>query len=185
MDSVALDNATIAYDQRINRYLYLASIVMAHTGIRLVLVHPLFLPMLPNAGVAHVRLWQFYSRGLLIVIQELFVGCTLILRVLAMYSFDRLVGFILVTTAIVSNFQLTKNQSAFIEDILIVVTLLALDPFGAFWSDAPSVGFFAPWISRVQLKCALNSVICVANLANILMFYFGDVLPKSFVQLTF
>ncbi|KAF8147061.1 hypothetical protein K438DRAFT_1990030 [Mycena galopus ATCC 62051] len=42
------------------------------------------------------------ATGLLLALQELFVECTLILRVLAMYSFNRWVIFLLVTAVIIS-----------------------------------------------------------------------------------
>ncbi|KAF8186120.1 hypothetical protein K438DRAFT_1836069 [Mycena galopus ATCC 62051] len=44
------------------------------------------------------------ATGLLLALQELFVECTLILRVLAMYSFNRWVIFLLVT-AVISSFS--------------------------------------------------------------------------------
>ncbi|KAJ6448274.1 hypothetical protein C8R45DRAFT_1223460 [Mycena sanguinolenta] len=130
MQTVGLDEATIAYDHRIHRYFYLTGIVLLFYDTLLTLdleVRYIWKGPRPRAS-AWFLLIRYSSLclrimtlvifdfgdfdpevckklntidGLLTVIQELLVGCTLILRVLAMYSFNKRILITLVTAAIV------------------------------------------------------------------------------------
>ncbi|KAJ6459582.1 hypothetical protein C8R45DRAFT_1182431 [Mycena sanguinolenta] len=108
METVTLDEATIAYDQRINRYLHLAGLVL------LIYDHLLTLNLevrfIWKSWRRKTSAWFLFIRysslciravSLFTVEFELLVGCTLILRVLALYSFDRRVVIILVTAAVI------------------------------------------------------------------------------------
>ncbi|KAJ6452654.1 hypothetical protein C8R45DRAFT_1193704 [Mycena sanguinolenta] len=164
-------------------------------------------------------------KGLLTIIQELFVGCTLILRVLAMYSFNKRILITLVTAAIVclgvvawctlphgpsptlpptnfsgciapfSDSQRIRQAGAWEAMLAGDVLLLGLTlywaysnshniPTGSLWRilirDGEFIAVLLALIStnkqspQARLP-TLNRIICLANVANILMFYLGDV----------
>ncbi|KAJ7347273.1 hypothetical protein DFH08DRAFT_960618 [Mycena albidolilacea] len=123
-----------------------------------------------------------YFWRVLMVVQELFVGCTLSLRVLAMYSFNRRVAFTLVITAIlclsVAAWCVVPTGPSL---ELRSVTSGCLSPVTR--SDQIRAMYFVlsclHLTSQPALNPLFNSVICLANVANILMFHFGGVLTAG------
>ncbi|KAJ7464638.1 hypothetical protein FB451DRAFT_1370358, partial [Mycena latifolia] len=131
MATVTVPDATIAYDRHINNYLDTAGIVLLVYDYLLTLEWEVayiwtpkrtrtsswylfvryFALCINTAALTQLDFGNFGSESclrlknaysLLIVAQELLVGCTLILRVLAMYFFDKRVIFTLAITAIVA-----------------------------------------------------------------------------------
>ncbi|KAK6995959.1 hypothetical protein R3P38DRAFT_99042 [Favolaschia claudopus] len=149
------------------------------------------------------------ANRLLTVIQELFVGCTLILRVLAMYSFDRRLVVILVMAAIlclslaawlaiptktalaatVKNVQSDCIPPATRPDLLREAgawgALLAGDTFllaltlHRAYTTRRKYPTGSLWRVLVRDGAMYFVVICLANVGNILMFNFGDVFTAT------
>ncbi|KAJ7330992.1 hypothetical protein DFH08DRAFT_966734 [Mycena albidolilacea] len=251
---ITMDDATIAYDQTIIRYFELAGIVLflydylltlgsevkyiwkpGHARTTAWYLFVRYFCLFTNMGMrvsdfgnlspkayGVFDLPRFYLTGL----HELIVGCTLILRVLAMYSFDKRVMFTLVTAALIcvslaawcvvpvgpaltyntripgchtpsSEAQLVRTAGAWEALLAGDVLLLAFTlwrgytqtrdvelPSGSLWRVLVRDGamYFVLSVIRsfrhtfsTDLNLDLCSVICLANLANILMYYFGDI----------
>ncbi|KAJ7478409.1 hypothetical protein FB451DRAFT_1365943 [Mycena latifolia] len=129
MATVSLSDATIAQDDRTTRNFFLAGIVLLCYDHTLTLgkeveyiwapggrrssffyIFVRYFALCANMGMISLTFATFDSEtcdrlnkahGLLIVAQQLLVGFTLILRVLALYAFDRRVMFALATLALV------------------------------------------------------------------------------------
>ncbi|KAJ7230791.1 hypothetical protein C8J57DRAFT_1582858 [Mycena rebaudengoi] len=221
MDTVPLDDTTIAYDQRITRYLYLAGIVVLLYDNLLTLdleVQYIWKSWRTRGAawylvIRYSSLWfpsmallvfGNFTPELLMVVLELFVGCTLILRVLAMYSFDRRVLLTLVTAAIVcvslavwcvipngpsivlrsSPYRCISlaSHSGYVREagaweVLLAgdILLLGFTLYRAY-THSREIPTGSLWHVLVRDGAI---IICIANLANILMFYFGDAITAK------
>ncbi|KAJ7217354.1 hypothetical protein C8J57DRAFT_1598685 [Mycena rebaudengoi] len=221
MDTVPLDDTTIAYDQRITRYLYLAGIVLLLYDNLLTLdleVQYIWKSWRTRGAawylvIRYSSLWfpsmallvfGNFTPELLMVVLELFVGCTLILRVLAMYSFDRRVLLTLVTAAIVcvslavwcvipkgpsivlrsSPYRCISlaSHSGYVREagaweVLLAgdILLLGFTLYRAY-THSREIPTGSLWHVLVRDGAI---IICIANLANILMFYFGDAITAK------
>ncbi|KAJ7208344.1 hypothetical protein GGX14DRAFT_698042 [Mycena pura] len=142
------------------------------------------------------------ARSYLTVIQELFVGLTLALRVLAMYAFDKRVLGTLVTTAIlcvvasvwcvfttgaplifprpisgcltaISHSSQVREAGAWEALLAADVVLLGLTITRAY-NRSRDIPTGALW--RVLIR---DGVICLANVANIVTFIYGNVITAN------
>ncbi|KAJ7232311.1 hypothetical protein B0H12DRAFT_192675 [Mycena haematopus] len=237
MVTVGLDEATIVYDHRVHRYFYLAGIVLllydnlltldlevryiwkgwrTRTSAWFLLIRYSTL-LLRILALLTFDFGNFdpevckklnTAKGLVTVIQELFVGCTLILRVLAMYSFNKRVLIVLVTAAILclgfaawctlpdghsptlpptgasgciaaySHSQRIRGAGAW--EALLAGDVLLLG-FTLYWAythnrDIPTGSL---WHLLIRDGALYFVIISLANLANILMFYFGDAIMSN------
>ncbi|KAJ7603105.1 hypothetical protein B0H17DRAFT_1189875 [Mycena rosella] len=143
--------------------------------------------------------------GLLIVVQEFVIGCTLILRVYAMYSFNKHILWLLVVAAAVtvglgawsvvpagptpiipislpgcqilhSTAQSIRMAAAWEAELACNVLILGLTMYRA-WQQTRD-GLLPDgslWTIMMRDGAMYFAVICLVNLANILMFYLGDV----------
>ncbi|KAF7346777.1 hypothetical protein MSAN_01816200 [Mycena sanguinolenta] len=141
-------------------------------------------------------------KGLLTVLQEGIVGCTLILRVLALYSFERRIVIILVAAVIIfislaaamptglshtlnlppsgcitpySSAEQVREAGAWEAMLAGDVLLLGLTLYRVYTHER-EIPTGRIW--RVLIRDG-TIIICLANLANILMFHFGDSLTFS------
>ncbi|KAJ6454193.1 hypothetical protein C8R45DRAFT_1222945, partial [Mycena sanguinolenta] len=235
METVTLDEATIAYDQRINRYLHLAGLVLLIYDHLLTLkleVRFIWKPWrtktsawflfvrysslcIRSMSLFVVEFGKFDRkrctklntiRELLTVLQELFVGYTLVLRVLALYSFDKRVIIIVVTAAIIclsfaawgvvpTGPSLTLNPSpsgcitpytrteqlreagAWEAMLANNILLLVLTLYRAFTSER-NIPTGRLWRVLIRDGVIYFAIICLMNFANIIMFYFGNAITS-------
>ncbi|KAJ7903226.1 hypothetical protein B0H13DRAFT_2274835 [Mycena leptocephala] len=147
--------------------------------------------------------------GLLIVVQQLAVGCTLILRVYAMYNCDkRILSFLmisgLVTVAVgawsimpsgpspivqtgvlgchigESQTQLIRMAAAWEVELVCNMIILGLTVYCAFTQARAAITFAGSlWHVMMRDSVMYFGIICLANLANILMFNLGDMITSS------
>ncbi|KAF8146835.1 hypothetical protein K438DRAFT_1868455 [Mycena galopus ATCC 62051] len=147
------------------------------------------------------------ARSYLTVIQELFVGLTLVLRVLAMYAFDKLVLGTLVTTAIlcvvvsvwcvlttgaplvfpkpisgcltaVSHSSQVREAGAWEALLAADVVLLVLTILRAY-NHSRDIPTGALWRVLIRDGAIYFVVICLANVANIVTFIHGNVITAN------
>ncbi|KAJ7808806.1 hypothetical protein B0H14DRAFT_2868829 [Mycena olivaceomarginata] len=130
----------------------------------------------------------------LMVVHELIVGCTLILRVLAMYSFDKRVMFTLVTAALICvslaawcvvpvgpaltyNTRIPGCHTPSSEAQLAGDVLLLAFTLWRGYTQTRDVELPSGSLWRVLVRD--GTVICLANLANILMYYINTATSLS------
>ncbi|KAJ7442011.1 hypothetical protein FB451DRAFT_1298098 [Mycena latifolia] len=160
------------------------------------------------------------AHGVLLIVQELFVGCTLIMRVLAMYGFDKRVVFILVSAEMIQfgvgawslvphrppppddsplpgchtpnsraqdmrTSESPHRRASFTQTILGMAIAwesqlagdLILLAFTLYSGYSRSRGAIFPpgslWRVLVRDGTMYFGIICIANLANIIMYYVG------------
>ncbi|KAJ7116903.1 hypothetical protein C8R44DRAFT_983278, partial [Mycena epipterygia] len=262
---LTLDDATVVHDDRNERYLFLAGIVVLvydhlltfgaevtyiwTKGIRRSSGWYFFVryfALLANMGSFALAFGDFDSEvhghftdayrcaklndahGIVIVVQQLFVGSTLVLRVLAMYSFDKRITVTLITAVIVVlgvaayclstgpparvettvpgchigapwsvrlresqsspspiTSQITANQglaAAWEAQLAGDVLLLAFTLCHGYSRRRSEVFLYGRlWRVLVRDGAMYFGMICLANLANILMYNLGDVgtLPST------
>ncbi|KAJ7899311.1 hypothetical protein B0H14DRAFT_3424134 [Mycena olivaceomarginata] len=130
-------------------------------------------------------------REFLLVVQQFTVGCTMILRVYAMYNLDKRVLACLLVPALVTVgigvwSVLPDNTNGPSHDIII--TFLGCHTplsrthdhrLAAAWGaelGCETIALFSVSLWEIMLRDGVMyfSVVCLVNLANILMYYFGD-----------
>ncbi|KAJ7887374.1 hypothetical protein B0H13DRAFT_2043054 [Mycena leptocephala] len=231
MSTATLDDATIAYAQRINGYLGLAAIGLL--GYDYLLTFRSEVRYIWAPGHSRASAWYLFVRyfalcanmamlvlyfgnfpsevctglniahGILTVLQELLVEVTLILRVLAMYSFDKRVMFPLLLTALIAlsvaawSVVRTGGVSAYKtnlpgchtpashsreillagcwEGLLVADILLVGLTLYRGYSHCRDMPPGSLWTVLVRDGLMYFVITCLANLANILMYYFGSI----------
>lgn len=234
MATATVDDATIAYDERITRYFYVAGVVLlgydhiltfgpevryiwrrsGHLRTSAWYLFVRYFALFTNLGMLAFDFGNFPSKtcttlnnayGFLIVVQELIVACTLILRVLAMYSFDKRVMFTLGTAAVVgvslaawcviptrpvpvykTNLPGCHTPASKAQQIRLAgaweallggdIILLSLTLYrGYTHSRHVTLPAGSLWRILVRDGAVYFVVICLANLATILIYYFGNI----------
>ncbi|KAJ7195171.1 hypothetical protein GGX14DRAFT_575711 [Mycena pura] len=245
MTTTTVDQPTIAYDQRITRYFYVAGVGYDH-----ILTFGPEVRYIWKSGNLRTSAWYLFVRyfalftslgmlafdfgnfpikhrkvtisvdqnfdscttlndtyAFLIVAQELTVGCTLILRVLAMYSFDKRVMFALGTVAIVGGslaawciiptspvpvyktnipgchtpaskaqqIRLAGAWEALLGADIILLSLTLYRGYTHNLSRRVPLPAGSLWRIVVRDGAVYFVVICLANLATILVYYFGNI----------
>ncbi|KAJ7116899.1 hypothetical protein C8R44DRAFT_791623 [Mycena epipterygia] len=237
MATVILDDATIVQDDRVYRSLFLTgSIVLGYDylltlgpevtyiwaqGIKRSTGWFLFVryfTLLSNMAtfalvfgdLEHPLCNQLNeAHGILIVIQELVVGYTLALRVLAMYSFDKRVLVTLVATAvgvlavaawclvphgpapifktnipgcqiITSGNVVVRLAAAWEAELGADILLLGFTLYHGYTRSRSEIFRYGTlWRVLVRDGAMYFGIICLANIANILIYRFGDPITSS------
>jgi len=153
------------------------------------------------------------THGTLIIVQEFLVGCTLVLRVLAMCSFNRRVVFMLSLLALIvlvlgawsvvpsgpapttdtnlpgchsliSRAQSIRLAAAWEAQLAGDIILLTLTLCHGYNHSERGEMLRAGLLWRVLVRdgAMYFGIICLANLANILMYYFGDMYTSSSIS---
>ncbi|KAJ7931727.1 hypothetical protein B0H13DRAFT_2651219 [Mycena leptocephala] len=167
--------------------------------------------MFRNLG-AEVCLFQssacsnfFMAHGLLIIAQQFTVGCTLILRVYAMYNCDKRILILFIMAALVtlgvgtwavipvgptppvqksvpgvpgchtpiSRTEAIHIAAAWEAELVCNMIVLGLTLYRTF-KKTTSPRPFTDSLWHVMMRAMYFGIICLTNLANILMYYLGD-----------
>ncbi|KAJ7478418.1 hypothetical protein FB451DRAFT_1396198 [Mycena latifolia] len=230
MDALTSDDILFEHDRRLNGALSLAGLVVLVYDYLLTLDMEVKYMWSPGnkGGSAWFLFIRYFAIGanvampfmnfgdfpverlkialqLLVVIQELTVGCTLIRRVYAMYGFSKRILCLLVAAALIavglavwsvaaagptpvlmvqlpgcqtlhSHTQSIRMAAAWVAELACETLVLGLTLFRAWDQTRSGIPLTSSlWTIMIRDGAMYFTIICLANLANILMFYFGDI----------
>ncbi|KAJ7323273.1 hypothetical protein DFH08DRAFT_350245 [Mycena albidolilacea] len=149
------------------------------------------------------------TTGLVIVAQELIIGCTLFLRVYALYSLNRRIMYLLLCAGVVivsvgawsivpvglspivrtsapgcyvpqSKTQDLRMAAAWTGELAGDILVIGLTLYRSYTQRRNGVSF-AGSLGRIMIRDGVVyfGIICLVNMANILMFYFGDIYTSN------
>ncbi|KAJ6574449.1 hypothetical protein B0H19DRAFT_1124507 [Mycena capillaripes] len=234
MSALSLDS-TLAYDHAMDRYFYSTGVVLLvydhlltfqsevryiwstdHTRALAWYLLVRYFALFANVAMFALFFGDFSAKmcitlntvqNVLLALQELMVGTTLILRVLAMYSFDKRVMFTLASAAIIviclfirtavgsepprvyrtnlpGCYTLSSNARKFwfagawegvLATDLLCLGLTLYRGYACSHDRAVLLPRGSLWRVLVRDGVMYYAIVCLANGANILMYYFGDI----------
>ncbi|KAJ7729481.1 hypothetical protein B0H16DRAFT_1586864 [Mycena metata] len=149
------------------------------------------------------------TTGLIIVTQELIIGCTLFLRVYALYSLNRCIMYLLLCAGVVivsvgawsivpvglnpivrtsapgcyvpqSKAEDLRMAAAWTGELAGDILVIGLTLYRSYTQRRNGVSFAGSlWRIMIRDGVAYFGIICLVNMANILMFYFGDIYTSN------
>ncbi|KAJ7176089.1 hypothetical protein C8R43DRAFT_974933 [Mycena crocata] len=147
--------------------------------------------------------------GLIVVAQELIIGCTLFLRVYALYGLNRRIMILLISAGVAivsvgawsivpvgmspvvktrapgcylpqSKKQDLRMAAAWTAELAGDVLVICLTLYRSYMSSRNGAAFSGSlWRIMIRDGVVYFGIICLVNVANILMFFFGDIYTSN------